>query len=217
MSVSKSLHIFFNDLVYNARYKSAEADGNVFPGFRWVFEGKDRIYEDIPTAFHFDLMRGKVDLFFRIEGVLRKTCCSVSDLREEIRNYAISNHIQISDYLKTPNSKGHIPLDELLKSRQNIEKTIAIFEDRTRLHIHDPVRHIYDDKFRADMRQALQEYGEGPPTPGARADQIIHLQQEMSRQETLDDAPLPADEKGPKNKRLIAQVTDSLFNRVLRN
>lgn len=217
MSIGRCLHKFFNDLVYNARYQSAEADENVFPGFRWVFQNRDHIYEDIPTAFHFDLMRGKVDLFFRIEGILHKTRTTVEDLREEIRSYAISNHIQISDYLKTPNSKGHIPLDELLKSRQNIEKTIAIFEDRTRLHIHDPVRHIYNDKFRADVRAAMAEYGEGPATPGERADQVILLLQEVNRQETLDDAPLQVDEKRPKNKQLIAQLTDSLFNRVLRN
>lgn len=217
MSLIQNLHIFFNNLAYGARYSSAETSGNVFPGFRWIAGGRDHIYEDIPTAFHFDLMRGQVDLLFRIEGVLRKIACSVADLQEEIRNYAISNHIQISDYLKTPNSKGHIPLDELLKSRQNIEKTIGIFEDRTGLRIHDPVRHIYDGKFQADMRKALRKYEEGPSTPGARADQIIHLQQEINRRETLDAAPLSADEKGPKNKRLMAEVTDSLFNRVLRN
>lgn len=214
MNPFKSITRLFNDMLYAGQYKAAEKEGNVFPGFRWIDHKRDYIHEDIPTAFHLDLMRGTVRLLYRLDGILHKLDTTVKDLKEEIRNYAISNHLQLSDYTKTPNSKGHTPLSDLVKSRQNIEQTIAIFEDRTQLHIKDPVRHIYNKRFMHDVEEALSGGGEGPETPGDRADQIIQLQKELaSHDETLDEVP----KTNGRDKGLIARLADGMFNKVLRN
>lgn len=215
--LTRPLRYAYNRVCYADKYAAAVKDGRIFPGFRLFDFGRDYIDEGGQAAFIHDRLRDRMTLIYPYRGSFKSWTMSVDALRAELRNYAISNDIQINQLAKASCPEAHRPLQELMRCRLDIERTLEVFYNETRLRVDDPGNRGSWQKYRHDLEFAA-EVQDRAETPWNRGDDLIALQKSLEGSETA--ATLPDGNAAAEAKTARRQVHFGLrllYDKVLRN
>lgn len=213
MNIVSACRNLVNKWRYAKVYKNAVAAGQFFPGFRLIDQKRDFIAEEVRPAFFLDRLHDKATLIFAYRGSYKKLTVMIDALEQEIRNYTISNMVQIEQMLATPNAPCHVDANELFRHRWDIEKTHEIFRAETMRRVEDPFRKMADRKYREDIgfADALKDR---EATPWSRADDIIALQNSVVSETSAD---VPPDVLSKKDSNVLWERMRIVVDRSLRN